>query len=144
MTQTDPPPSPDTQPSPSTPPPPVDYQPPPAPPTVAGMTATQDDRNLAMIAHLLGIVLGFVGPLIIWLIKKEQSPFVEDQSKEALNFQITVLIAHLIAGAGWFFCIGVILTPAVIIVSIVFCIIAAMSASKGELYRYPFALRLIN
>ena len=142
MTQSDLPPSPDTQPTPSAPPPSMDPTAPPPP--VAGMTATQDDRNMAMIAHLLGIVLGFLGPLIIWLIKKEQSPFVEDQSKEALNFQITVLLAHVIAGAAWMICIGMILTPAVIIVSIVFCIIAGMAASKGELYRYPFALRLIN
>ena len=58
-------------------------------------TPSIDDRNLAMLAHLLGIVSGFVGALIIWLIKKDQSAYVDEQGKEALNFQITMLIAFV-------------------------------------------------
>src|SRR5689334_1430002 len=59
-----------------------------------GPTPTQDDKTMAMLSHLLGIVLGFVGPLIIWLIKKDQSPFVDDQGKESLNFQIMLVIGY--------------------------------------------------
>jgi uncharacterized Tic20 family protein len=78
---------------------------------------SQDDRNLAMIAQ---------------------------EAKEALNFQITLFIAHVIAGALIFVVIGLLLVPLVWVVNIVFSIIAAMSASKGQGYRYPFAIRLVN
>ncbi len=97
-----------------------------------------------MLCHLLAIVTGFLGPLVIWLIKKDQSKFVDDQGKEALNFQITVLIAMLIAGATTLICIGVVLVPAVGIADLVFCIIAAVEANKGVAYRYPLTLRLIK
>ena len=152
MTQNDQPtpPSPSDQPVPPYPKPPAAGATPPVTTSAPGgpveyaSVASHDDRQMAMLAHLLGIVLGFIGPLIIWLIKKDQSPFVNDQGKEALNFQITVLIAHLVAGLSWMICIGVILTPAVIIASIVFCIIAGMAANRGEPYRYPLNIRLIQ
>jgi uncharacterized Tic20 family protein len=105
---------------------------------------SQDDRNLAMIAHLLGIISSFLGALIIWIIKKDESPFVAQEAKEALNFQITLFIAHVIAGALIFVVIGLLLVPLVWVVNIVFSIIAAMSASKGQGYRYPFAIRLVS
>jgi uncharacterized Tic20 family protein len=105
---------------------------------------SQDDRNLAMIAHLLGIISSFLGALIIWLIKKDESPFVAQEAKEALNFQITLFIAHVIAGALIFVVIGLLLVPLVWVVNIIFSIMGAMSASKGQGYRYPFAIRLIN
>ena len=105
---------------------------------------SQDDRNLAMIAHLLGIISSFLGALIIWIIKKDESPFVAQEAKEALNFQITLFITHVIAGALIFVVIGLLLVPLVWVVNIVFSIMGAMSASKGQGYRYPFAIRLIN
>jgi uncharacterized Tic20 family protein len=110
----------------------------------AGPAPTQDDKTMAMLAHLLGILTGFVGPLIIWLIKKDQSPFVDDQGKEALNFQLTLLIAWLIAGASTAICIGFLLVPAVLIIAIIFGIMAAMAANKGEAYRYPVNIRFIK
>ena len=62
--------------------------------------ASQDDRTMAMIGHLSGIVAGFIGPLIIWLINKEKTDkvWLNDQAKEALNFQITLLIAYFVSG----------------------------------------------
>lgn len=105
---------------------------------------TKDDCTMAMLAHLLGIFLGFVGPLIIWLIKKDQSAFVDDQGKEALNFQLTVLIAYVVAGASICLLIGFVLLPAVLIYDLVFCIIAALKANGGELYRYPLTIRMIK
>ena len=107
-------------------------------------TPSTDDRNLAMLAHLLGIVSGFVGALIIWLIKKDQSAYVDELGKEALNFQITMLIAFVGAWILVFVLIGALLFPLLLVVNLVFCILAAVAASKGEHYRYPFAIRLLK
>ncbi len=103
-----------------------------------------DDRNLAMLAHLLGIVSSFVGALIIWLIKKDQSAFIDEQGKEALNFQITIVLGFIIAGALTFILIGALLMPLLWIANLVFCILAAVATSKGEHYKYPFAIRLLK
>lgn len=101
---------------------------------------------MAMLCHLLAIFTGFVAPLIIWLIKKDQSPFVNHHGKEALNFQITLLIAWLATVV--LTCVtlglGAPLGAVVMIVSIIFCIMAALEANKGNLYRYPFSIRLIK
>lgn len=107
-------------------------------------TPSTDDRNLAMLAHLLGIVSGFVGALIIWLIKKDQSPFVDEQGKEALNFQITVLIGIVGSWILMFVLIGMLLMPLLLIANLVFCILAAVAVSKGQHYRYPLAIRLLK
>jgi uncharacterized Tic20 family protein len=105
---------------------------------------SQDDRNFAMIAHLLGIITSFVGALVIWLIKKDESPFIEKEAKEALNFQITLLIGHVIAGVLSIVLIGFLLFPVLWAVNIIFSILAAVAASKGQAYRYPFAIRLVS
>jgi uncharacterized Tic20 family protein len=105
---------------------------------------SNDDRNLAMLAHLLGIVSGFVGALIIWLIKKDQSAFIDEQGKEALNFQITVMIAFIASWILMFVLIGMLLMPLLLIANLVFCILAAVAVSKGEHYKYPFAIRLLK
>ena len=107
-------------------------------------TPSTDDRNLAMLAHLLGIVSGFVGALIIWLIKKDQSAFVDEQGKEALNFQITVLIGVVGSWILMFVLIGMLLLPLLLIANLVFCILAAVAVSKGQHYKYPLAIRLLK
>jgi uncharacterized Tic20 family protein len=110
----------------------------------SGPAATQDDKTMAMLAHLGGILFGFLAPLIVWLIKKDQSPFVEDQAKEALNFQITLMIGYVIGGATTMVCIGFVILPVVWLVGLIFGIIGSMAAYKGEAYRYPFNIRLIK
>lgn len=105
---------------------------------------SNDDRNLAMLAHLLGIVSGFVGALIIWLIKKDQSAFIDEQGKEALNFQITVMIGFVGAWVLMFVLIGALLIPVLLLANLIFCILAAVAVSKGEHYKYPFAIRLLK
>ncbi|HYD78997.1 MAG TPA: DUF4870 domain-containing protein [Paucimonas sp.] len=105
---------------------------------------SKDDCNIAMLAHLLGIFTGFVGALIIWLIKKDESSFINDQAKEALNFQITVAIGLIGAWILAFILIGFLLVPAIFLANFILCILAAIAASKGESYRYPFALRLVK
>ena len=117
-----------------------------APPTTPQYVPTQDERTWGLIAHLswLGgslVGLPFLGPLVVWLVKKEQSPFVEDQAKEALNFQIAVLIAIAICGIT---CIGIVLIPVVGIAALIYSILAAIEANKGVYYRYPYTIRLIQ
>jgi uncharacterized protein len=129
---------------PQSPPPGASNVPPPSQPIATGSQIPSEERTLAMLCHLLGLFTSFVGPLILWLIKKDESKFVDDQGKEALNFQITVAIAFAIAGALSFACIGLLLIPAVGIADLVFSIIAAVAANKGEAYRYPACIRLIK
>jgi len=119
----------------------------PAPETRTVTPQSQDSVNLAMLAHLLGIVTGFIAPLIIWLLKKDEDFYVNDQAKEALNFQLIMLIALVISNLSIFIFIGCVLFPAVVIADIVLCIMAGVAASRGEQYRYPVmtdALRFIK
>lgn len=107
-------------------------------------TPTKDECNLAMLSHLLGIFTGFIGALIIWLIKKDMPGFVAEQSKEALNFQITIAIAMVACLMLKIILIGILLAPLVFIANFIFSILGAVSASKGNAYRYPVAIRLIK
>ena len=111
------------------------------------MTTTEissDQRTLAMLAHLLGIFTGPLGALAIWLIKREEGGFVENQSKEALNFQITVFLLYVLSGILVLVLIGFVLGMAVWIADLLFSILGAVKASSGQRYRYPFALRLVS
>ncbi len=137
-------------------PPPVPSQPEAPLSHPSGISA--DERQWAMLAHLsalLGYVLtgsvgGFLGPLIVWMMKKDTMPFVDQQGKEALNFSISICIAFalLIAFTVGTLGFGIILTlPAFFVVAIyalVFTIIASVKANEGVPYRYPVAIRLIK
>jgi uncharacterized Tic20 family protein len=103
-----------------------------------------DDKNIATVTHLGGTVFSFIPGLLVWALKKDDSAFIADHAKEALNFQITVLIAQFVACILAIILIGFIFMGIIWLLNIVFCIIAAISSSKGETYRYPFCLRLIN
>ncbi len=105
---------------------------------------SSDSRTLGMLCHLLGLFTCFIGPLIIWLIKKDEDPFVDNQGKEALNFQITVAIAFIVSGLLALVCVGVFLGIAVGIADLVFCIVAAAKANSGQAYRYPVSIRFIR
>ncbi|KGM17215.1 hypothetical protein N867_08155 [Actinotalea fermentans ATCC 43279 = JCM 9966 = DSM 3133] len=98
----------------------------------------------AMLSHVGGILFSFIAPLIIWLMFKERGRFVEEQSKEALNFQITLIIGYIISGILMIILIGAILFFVVWLAAIIFGIMAAIAANKGEAYRYPVAIRLIK
>ena len=119
-----------------------------APPPAPSGAAPQEDRTMALIAHLLGIVTWFIGPLIIWLINKDNSSksFVTDQAKEALNFQITITIAFIASFILTLVTLGLLFfVPTLVgIANLVFCILAGIKANNGETYRYPFTLRLIK
>ena len=129
-------------------------------PSGNGIAAEQ--RQWAMFAHLSALLGGlltagwafsagcFLGPLMIWLMKKETMPFVDDQAKEALNFNITVaaimvvLLGLGVVTFGIGFVIALPLMALVGLVALVLVIIAAMKANDGIAYRYPFAIRLIK
>jgi len=110
----------------------------------ADVAPSNDDKNIATITHLGGTVFSFVPALIVWILKKDDSEFIADQAKEALNFQITIILAQFIAWILAWILIGFFFIFIIWLLNIVFCIIAAISTSKGETYRYPFCLRLIN
>ena len=105
---------------------------------------SNDDKNIVTITHLGGILFSFIPSLIVWLLKKDDSEYIAAQAKEALNFQITLLLAQFVAYVLIFILVGFLLLGLIWIFNIVFCIIAAISSSKGENYRYPLTLRLIN
>jgi uncharacterized protein len=113
------------------------------PQAAAGGLPDQNSRQLAMWAHLSGI-LGFLGPLIFYLVKKDEDAFVGDQSREALNFHLTVLIAYIVSGILIFVFIGIFLFLAVWLGAIAFSIIGGIAANKGEAYRYPITIRMVT
>lgn len=133
----------------SVPPESASTPPPPPPPSEAG-TPSAEERQWAMFAHLsalIGFIIPFgsiIAPLIIWQMKKETMPFVDEQGKEALNFQITVAIAALACFALMLILIGFLLLWVLGIAALILVVIAAIRANNGEHYRYPFALRLVN
>ncbi|WP_417216684.1 DUF4870 domain-containing protein [Alcanivorax sp.] len=112
--------------------------------------AKQEERSLGLACHLLafvGMVFPFgniLGPLVIWLVKKDDSAFVDDQGKEALNFNITISIAGFVAFLLTFVVIGAVLLPIIGIFWLVMTVVAAVKANGGEHYRYPLTIRLIK
>lgn len=112
--------------------------------TEVSTAPSKDDCNIAMLAHLLGIFTGFIGALIIWLMKKDSSAFVAEQAKEALNFQITMAIGWVAAMILSAVLIGALLFPVLLVANLVLCILGAIAASKSTSYRYPFAIRLLQ
>jgi uncharacterized Tic20 family protein len=103
-----------------------------------------DQRMWATLVHLSGLVVSIVGPLVIYLLMKERGRFIRTQAVEALNFQITVLIAAAISIALIPVLIGLLLLPIVGVAAFVLMILAAIAANRGEEYRYPLTLRLIS
>ena len=110
-----------------------------------------DARLWAMIAHLAGflgyflpVIGSLIGPLIVWHLNKDLHRYVDEQGKEALNFQITVMIAALVCVLLMLIAVGFLLIWVVAVGAIVLMIIAAIKANEGAPYRYPFCLRLIK
>ncbi len=108
------------------------------------VTPSKDALNLAVLCHVLGFFTSFLGPLILWLMKKDVDSYVEHHGREALNFQITLLIAYIVGGILTFVCVGFVILAVAWIGNIVFSILAAVAASKGQRYQYPVCLRLIK
>ncbi|MEM9656453.1 MAG: DUF4870 domain-containing protein, partial [Actinomycetota bacterium] len=115
------------------------------PPAPGGpIPSTSDDRTMALLCHVLGLFTGFIGPLIVWLIKKDQSRFVDHHGRQALNFQISMFILWMITFVLIFVLIGLLLIPVLLVWGIVMPIIAAVAANKGEEYRYPLTIPFLG
>ncbi len=115
------------------------------------MEEDKQARNWGMLCHLtalaalLGIPFGhLLGPLVVWLIKKNEYPFVDEQGKESLNFQISVTIYSLPLFILIFVLVGIPLLIALFVVDVILVIVAAVKASNGESYRYPLTIRFIK
>lgn len=101
--------------------------------------------HLSALLGLIGNGIGFIlAPLVVWIIKRDDDPFIDDQGKEAVNFQITMTLAAIVSGLLILVLIGLVLLPIVLLAMIVLPIIAAMRARDGEAYRYPFTIRFIK
>jgi uncharacterized protein len=127
---------------------PVPTASPPPPPTASPVTNVRTWCVMCHASALLGVIFHFpghiLGPLIVWLAKRGDSPEIEAHGKESLNFQITMLIYDVIAGLLCFILIGFVLLLALWVLNAVLVIIASMKASEGKFYRYPFTIRLIT
>lgn len=110
---------------------------------------TVEEKNLAMFCHLgafAGFIIPFGGllvPLIIWLTKKDESQYIDYHGRESVNFQISMTIAFVIAALLVFVLIGIPILIGLGLFELVVVIIAAIRASEGQYYRYPFCFRLI-
>jgi uncharacterized protein len=116
-------------------------------PRAADPVAEPWERTYAMLTHLTALLwhafIPIIPALILWLIKKDESPFIDDHGREAVNFQLSLLIYGL-ASVALFICgIGLLMLPLVYILGIVGMILAAIAAHRGQFYRYPMTLRLI-
>jgi len=126
----------------------------PSPPAVGitGDGKTKDARMWAMFCHLsalAGFVVtvpfaGVIGPLVLWLIKRDEFPFVNDQGKESVNFQISMAVYYLVSVALAFLLIGIPLLIALAVFNLVCVILATIKANEGECYRYPLCIRFIK
>jgi len=127
----------------------MDQQPLPPPPPAP--SASSDIRTWCVLCHaaaLLGLFLHFLGhilgPLIVWLVKRGDSPEVDAHGKESLNFQISMLIYDAIAAILCVVLIGIPILIALWVLNTVLVIIASIQASEGKFYRYPITIRLIK
>ncbi len=138
-------------------PPPPPASPPPPPPAWSsqgptGMTPAAADANArqwAMLAHLsalAGLVIGFnwLGPLLVYLVKRDEHPFIADQSREALNFNLSVFIGVLISVVLVLVVVGFFLLTAIGIAWLILTVIAGVRAGNGEAYRYPLSIRFVS
>jgi uncharacterized Tic20 family protein len=119
------------------------------------MIISKDERTWAMLAHLssflgylVGGVGGIIGPLVVWLIKKDEAPFVADQARESLNFQLSLLLYTVALVASCFLLIGFVLiwfaVPFLAILGLVLPIVGGVKANEGHAYRYPMTIRFIK
>ena len=113
--------------------------------------SAKEARKWAMICHLSALVgllgngIGFlIGPLVVWLIKREDDPLIEEQGKEAVNFQLTMFLALFLSALLAIVLIGIPLLIAFGLLMIINPIIAAVKTSNGDRYRYPVSIRFLS
>ncbi|MEY5005183.1 MAG: hypothetical protein RI969_271 [Verrucomicrobiota bacterium] len=105
---------------------------------------TQDEKNLGLIMHVLSLVgFSLLGPLIVWLIKKDESPFINAQGRELLNFQLSFLIYTIVCIPLCFVLIGIPLLIVVGIGAFILTIIGLVKATEGKIYRFPVTIKML-
>ncbi len=120
------------------------YQPPPyGGPQQQPMTPS-DEKLWATLIHLGGLFFSFFPALIGYVVLKDRGPFIRSHAATALNFQLTLLIAYLVAGVLTIVLIGFILLPVIGVLALVFSIVAAIKANQGEWYQYPLTIRFVS
>ncbi len=102
---------------------------------------TSDEKTMALIAHIVTLVSNFIAPLVIYLIKKDESAFVTAHAKESLNFQLTVFVVAIILVIT---IVGIFLLWILALYALVLVIIGTIRASEGKIYRYPFSIKFIK
>jgi uncharacterized Tic20 family protein len=119
-------------------------------PVPATLSPTRDERQWAMLCHVSAMLMyvtaigGLVAPFVIWLLKREEMPFVADQGKETINFQITILLALAAAVVLMLVVVGFVLFWALLAFHFVVTIVAAVKVTEGVAYRYPFCWRVLK
>ncbi len=115
---------------------------------------SRDARTWAMLCHLAGlgwmlvwivpVIGGVVGALVVWQIKRDDDPFIDEHGQEALNFQISMLLYWIVAMLLCLTCIGFVLVPIVAALDVIFALVAAIKAGNGKTYHYPLSIRFIK
>ncbi len=100
------------------------------------------DTTLATLTHLLGFFTGFIGPLIVYFATKDD--YTRSNAKTALNWQISLLIYGIVAFVLIFILIGILFVFVLSLINIIFCIMAAVKASNGEIWKYPLSIRFLK
>ncbi|WP_241984579.1 DUF4870 domain-containing protein [Cryobacterium adonitolivorans] len=119
--------------------------PPPATPYQSSSQMNPADEKLwATLIHIGGILFGFLPALIGYIVLKDRGPFIRAHTATALNFQITLAIAYLVGSILTIILVGFLILAAAWILSIVFGIIAAIAANKGEWYTYPLTIKFVS
>ncbi len=132
----------------------MNEQPAPMPPPVqpeaapAGqldvVSVSQDEKTLAIVMHVFGLIgLPILGPLIVWIMKKDQSPYLDAQGRELLNFQLSYLIYFIAAFLLLIVLVGLVLLPVLSIAWLVLTIVGLVNAADGKLYRFPVIIRML-
>lgn len=103
-----------------------------------------DEKLWSTLVHVGGLLFNFLPALIGYIVLKDRGPFVRQHTGTALNFQITLLIAYVVGSFTALFIIGFFIIIAAYILNIIFCIIAAVAANRGESYEYPLAIKFIK
>ncbi len=110
-----------------------------------------DARTWATVAHLAGFLMytaipfaSILGPLVVWMLKRDQSPYVDEQGKEAVNFQISMALYALLIAPTVCILIGYVLLPALALAHVILMVMAALKANQGENYRYPLTIRFVK
>lgn len=119
--------------------------PPPPPPAAPQSPLSEaDERLYASLSSAGNIIFPLIAPLIVWLIFRERSAFVDTEAKKALNFGILAVIVYIVGAVLALILIGVLISLAMFIVAVIFGIQAAIKNNKGESYKYPFSLNLVK